>query len=508
MMNLAKTMGLGLACLHGLTEVTSLSAASPPARPNVLLILADDLGYMDVGFNNPNAFYETPHLDALAKRSVRFTDAYAASPVCSPTRSSILTGQYPARTGNTEYFHGPNGFAEGIPKDYDPARHGHFGRVAKHPVHPAPYLERLADHHTTLAEALKKAGYATMHAGKWHLGGKGSSPEDHGFDVNKGGTDRGAPNGGNKYFSPYCNPKLEPGPEGEHLPDRLASEVCSFIKENKDGEFFINLAFYSVHTPLMGRPDLVEKYLQKKQKLGLTSAFESEPPRRNRTVQNHAVYAAMVEAMDQAVGKVIACLDEQQLTEDTLIIFFSDNGGLSTSEGLPTSNLPYRAGKGWMYEGGIREPLLILLPGAKNRGKSCDEPVISTDFYPTILEACGLPALPEQHIDGKSLLPLLNDPDADLDRGQIFWHYPHWGNQGGIPAAAIREGDWKYIHYFWGKQDELFNLAKDPGERNDLASKETEKATAMKALLKTFLEHTGARLPSPNPNHRKPFNTW
>ncbi len=508
MMNLAKKIGLGLACLHGLTEVTSLSAASPSARPNVLLILADDLGYMDVGFNNPNTFYETPHLDALAKRSVRFTDAYAASPVCSPTRSSIHTGQYPARTKNTEWFNGPNGFAGGIPKDYDPARHGNFGRVANHPVHPAPYHMRLADQHTTLAEALKKAGYATMHAGKWHLGGRGSSPEDHGFDVNKGGTDRGGPYGGNRYFSPYGNPKLEDGPEGEHLPDRLASEVCSFIKENKDGKFFINLAFYSVHTPLMGRPDLVEKYRQKKQKLGLTSAFESEPPRRNRTVQSHAIYAAMVEALDQAIGKVIACLDEQQLTEDTLIIFFSDQGGLSTSEGSPTSNLPYRAGKGWLYEGGLRVPLLIHLPGTKNRGKTCDEPVISTDFYPTILEACGLPALPEQHIDGKSLLPLLNDPDADLDRGQIFWHYPHWSNQGGIPAAAIREGDWKYIHYFWGKQDELFNLAKDPGERNDLASKETEKATAMKALLKTFLENTGARLPSPNPNHRKPFDTW
>ncbi len=474
---------------------------------NVVFILADDLGVMDVGFNNTDTFYETPRLDALAKQAVRFTAGYAACPVCSPTRSSILTGQYPARTRNTDYFGGPNGF-DSIPEPYDAARDGRFGRMANRPVLPAPYLSRLAPEHTTLAEALKAAGYATMHAGKWHLGGEGSLPTDHGFDVNIAGTSGGGPVGGKKYFSPYGNPFLTDGPPGEHLPDRLATEVSAFIAEHKHERFFVYLPFYSVHTPLMAPEALVAKYEAKQKRLGLEPRFEPEPPRENRVIQEHAVYAGMVEAMDAAVGKVLDALDAAGVADDTLVIFFSDNGGLSTSEGSPTSNLPYRAGKGWMYEGGIRGPLLVRWPAKGKAGAACAVPVISTDFYPTILDACGLDRLPEQHVDGVSFAKLLEDPDAKHDRPPLFWHYPHWGNQGGIPSSAIRDGDWKLITFAWQKTPELYNLADDPGERRNLALAESSKLAELQAKLQALCKDTRAIDPAVNTDPQQPFEQW
>lgn len=477
----------------------------PAAATNVVLIIADDLGYMDVGFNNPESFYETPRLDAMARQSMKFTAAYAACQVCSPTRSSILTGQHPARTRNTDYFGAPNGFQE-IPADYSPARHGKFGNQAKRPLLPAPYLERLAAEHTTLAEALRSAGYATLHAGKWHLGGEGSSPEDHGFDVNIGGIDRGGPYGGDKYFSPYGNPKLPDGPKGEHLTGRLGREVAKFIGANKDRPFFVHLPFYAVHTPLMGREDLVEKYRAKRARLGLEPAFESEPPRKNRSVQEHAVYAAMVEAMDEAIGTVLDALDTHGLAEDTVVIFFSDNGGLSTSEGSPTTNLPFRAGKGWIYEGGIREPLLVRWPKVVKPGSTSKVPVISTDLYPTLISACGLDPLPGQHKDGTDLLPLLKG--GAQDRGPLFWHYPHWGNQGGIPSSAVRDGPWKLIRFHWRKGTELYHLEKDPGEKNNLAETQPEKVAELNAKLDAFLKETDALMPEPNPKASAPFDKW
>jgi len=481
--------------------------ALPANATNIIFMMADDLGYMDVGFNNPESFYDTPNLNQLATQSMRFTAAYAACPVCSPTRSSILTGQYPARTRNTDYFGGPNEFMV-IPKDYDPGKDGKFGGRANYPVLPAPYIGKLDAAHTTLAEALKAHGYATMHAGKWHLGPKGSWPEDHGFDVNIGGTERGGPYGGKKYFSPYGNPNLPDGPDGEHLPDRLATEVSKFISEHKDGPFFVYLPFYSVHTPLMAPEDLVKKYEAKREKLGLKAAFAPEPPRENRTIQQHAVYAGMVEAMDNAVGKVLKALDDNGIADDTIVIFFSDNGGLSTSEGSPTSNLPYRAGKGWMYEGGIREPLIVRWPKTIKGGTVCDTPVISTDFYPTLLEACGLDPLPEQHKDGVSFVELLKDPKAEHPRAPLFWHYPHWGNQGGIPSSAIREGNWKLVDNYWKKGIELFDLSNDPGEQHNLAAKNPEKAAALKAKLDQFRKDTAAIAPAPNPKAKKNFNKW
>ncbi len=483
-----------------------LALVLPVAATNVVFIVADDLGYMDTGFNNPQTFYETPFLDHLAKKSVRFTAGYAACPVCSPTRSSILTGQYPARTRNTDYFGAPNGFDE-FP-DNPATLKGDLGRFKNYPVHPAPYHQRLADSQTTLAEAFKAHGYVTMHAGKWHLGDKGSWPEDHGFDVNIAGVAGGGPYGGKGYFSPYGNPNLPDGPPGEHLPDRLATEVSTFITTNKNRPFFVYLPFYSVHTPLMCRPDLVEKYEQKRKEAGLSPAFNAEPPRQNRTVQEHAIYAAMVEAMDQAIGKVLKSIDDNGLNEDTIVVFFSDNGGLSTSEGSPTSNLPFRAGKGWAYEGGVREPMLVSWPGKAKPGTICETPVISTDFYPTLLEACGLPLLPAQHKDGVSFLKLLKNPDSKHQRPPLFWHYPHWGNQGGIPYSAIRDGDWKLIVFYHKKDPELYNLADDPGELRNLATDHPAKLAELKAKLEHFLKDTAAVLPSPNPKAKEPFDKW
>jgi arylsulfatase A-like enzyme len=359
-----------------------LALALPAAATNVVFILADDLGYMDVGFNNPDTFYDTPVLDGLAKQSMRFTSSYAACSVCSPTRVSIMTGQYPARTRNTDYSGGPNG-RDVIPEDPTDTAGGNFKWHSRRPILPAPYLLAMAHSHTTLAEFYKSKGYATMHAGKWHLGDKGGWPTDHGFDINIAGVRGGGPGKGG-YFSPYNNPNLPDGPEGEHLPDRLATEVAKFITANKDKPFFVYMPFYSVHTPLEGRPDLVEKYEAKRKKLGLKPEVEPEHPRKNLTVQQHAVYAAMVEAMDEAIGKVLKAIDDNGLREDTIVVFFSDNGGLSTAEGSPTSNLPLRAGKAWAYEGGIREPLTVRWPGKIKAGTTCDVPLISTDFYPTL----------------------------------------------------------------------------------------------------------------------------
>ncbi len=510
-MKLVPTLLLTALLMAGYSVPGSAQIPARPSQPlNVVFILADDLGWMDISPNNPDTFYDTPNLKRLAESGMRFTAGYAACPVCSPTRSSIMTGQYPARTRNTNYFGGPNGFLESIPQNYDPMEDAKFGWAGARPVFPAPYLMRLADEHTTLAEALKQNGYTTFFAGKWHLGPEGSWPEDHGFDINKGGHKGGGPYGGKKYFSPYDNPRLQDGPEGEHLPDRLATETVEFITSHKDQPFLAYLSFYSVHTPLIGRPDLVEKYEQRREQLQIDGdIFMPEHPRENRVVQEHAVYAAMVEAMDQAIGKVLDAIEANGLADRTLVIFFSDNGGLSTSEGSPTSNVPLRAGKGWLYEGGIREPMLVRWPGVTTPGSVCEQPVISTDFYPTILEACGLPLLPEQHVDGISLTPLLKDPEANYmaDR-PLFWHYPHWGNQGGTPGSAIRVGDWKLIEWDYRKEPELFNLADDISETNNVATAHPEVAARLQQQLNQLRKETDALPSATNPNFEGSFDKW
>lgn len=462
---------LYLACL-----ATVLTAAE---RPNVVFFLVDDLGQRDLGCYG-STFYETPNIDRLAKEGARFTDAYAACPVCSPTRAAVQTGRWPQRTGVTDYIGAPS-----------------KPEVWKRNTQllPAPYADRLAHEEVTLGELMKGAGYATFFAGKWHLGPEGFWPEDQGYDVNMGGIDRGGPYGPGKYFVPYGNPRLPDGPPGEHLPDRLATEAVKFMTAQKDKPFFAFFSFYSVHTPLQSRPDLQAKYEAKRQKLGLEAKFGQEEPRDVRLVQEHAVYAGMVEAMDAAVGKVLAGLEELGLAKNTLVIFTSDNGGLSTSEGSPTSNLPLRGGKGWLYEGGIREPLIVRWPAVVKSGAVVGTPVSSPDYFATLADVAE--TKPTSKIDGVSLRPLLGG-QAGLPERPLFWHYPHYGNQGGAPGAAVRRGDWKLIQWAEREQPELFNLRQDLSETENLAAQEPGRVQALLAELQAWQKDVGALMPTKN----------
>ncbi len=471
-----------IAILSCLVVALTSSQVRASLRPSFVFILVDDLGYMDIGANNPRTFYETPAVDRLAAGGMRFTDAHAACPVCSPTRASIMTGKYPVRVGITDYIDPAGG--------NQPAQ---WKRATM--LLPAPYRDRLALEETTLAETLKEAGYATFFAGKWHLGPEGFWPENQGFDVNMGGIERGGPYGGGKYFSPYGNPRLPDGPPGEHLPDRLATETVKFIEMHRDRPFLAYLSFYSVHIPLMARKDLEQKYIEKRKTLLFDGPiFGAEGKSRVRLVQEHPVYAAMVEAMDQAVGRVLDALDRLGLADRTIVFFMSDNGGLSTAEGNPTSNLPLRAGKGWLYEGGIREPMIIRWPGVTKPGSTCATAVTSTDFYPTILEMAGLPARQRQAIDGVSMVPLLKG--QRIKRGPIFWHYPHYGNQGGSPGGAIRDGDWKLIEWYEDNRIELYNLREDMGEQRDLAASMPRRAHELHSKLAAWRKTVGAVMPT------------
>jgi len=438
-----------------------------------VLIVVDDLGYMDIGAYNPKTFYETPNIDRLAKSGMRFTDGYAANPVCSPTRFGIQTGRYPTRKDATNFFSGRRG-----------------GKFASAPLH-----DRLDLDETTIAEALKKKGYATFFAGKWHLGPTQEFwPENQGYDVNAGGFKAGGPYTGKKYFSPYDNPKMSNGPDGEHLPDRLATETCKFMEANKGKPFFANLSFYSVHTPLIGRPDLVEKYKKKAARINGTEFAREEQvfgkkPRKVRILQKHAVYAAMVEAMDQAVGKVMNKVAELGLEDDVVICFTSDNGGLSTSEGSPTSNLPLRGGKGWIYEGGIREPFIIKWPGVTEPGSTNSTPVMSTDFFTTFVKASG--GKINGTVDGVDLMPIMTG--GLLAREALYWHYPHYSNQGGFPSGAIRAGDWKLVERYEDGRVHLYNLKDDIGELNDVADANAARVKAMRAKLHAWYKETDAK---------------
>ncbi len=456
---------------------------------NFLFILADDLGYMDVGFNNANTFYETPNLDLLAASGMVFTDFYAACQVCSPTRASIMTGKYPARTDTTNFFSG--------------RRAGTYL--------PANFETHMALEEVTVAEALKEHEYRTFFTGKWHLGPNGYFPTDQGFDINKGGGENGLPR---SYFSPFRNVEnLPEGPEGEFLTDRLASESIAFLDGVKDDPFLLYLSFYSVHTPLQAPKDLIAKYEAKAKKMDRTddegrwgTIREVDPeqkekgPRKVRIRQDHATYAAMVESLDTAVGQVLTHLEELGLKDNTAIIFMSDNGGVSTSEGWPTSNLPYKGAKGWMYEGGIREPVIIRWPGVTPPGTRCNVPAVSTDFYPTMLDMAGLPMKGEQHVDGKSLVTLLRNPFAKFSRGPIFWHYPHYANQGGFPASAMRDGDFKLIQDLEDGAIELYNLSDDPEEHNNLEQLEADRAQEMLASLKAWRKEVDAKPLRKNPD--------
>ncbi len=437
------------------------------SRMNFVFILIDDMGWTDVGCFGSD-LYETPNIDRLATQGVRFTDAYAACTVCSPTRAAYMTGKYPARLHVTDWIH------------------GHGRPHAKLAI--PEWTHHLADDEVSIAGALRDGGYKTCHVGKWHLGDEGHWPLDHGFDINIGGYHRGQPP---RYFSPYDIPTLEDGPEGEYLTDREGAEAVKFIEENADGPFFLSIPHYAVHTPLQGKQSMIDEYEKKIQ-----------PGMKHR----NATYASMVESVDDSVGNIMDTLDRLNIADNTMIVFTSDNGGLKPHA---TDNSPLRAGKGSSYEGGVRVPTIVRGPGFAS-GAECDEPVITPDFYPTMLELAGVAGDPvhNRRVDGTSLVPLFQDPTAQLDRDEIFWHYPHYHPGGASPHGAIRARDWKLIEFFEDNHCELYNLADDIGEKNDLASGKPEILDDLRSRLYAWRHSVGAQMPTPNPDHDPELDGW
>lgn len=453
-------------------------ACSAPAPPNIVFILVDDLGWADVQCNNPESFYETPNINQMANIGVRFTNAYAAGPVCSPTRASIMTGKYPARLHITDWIPGQN-----------PINRKLLGPQDEHQL---PLEE------VTMAEQLKQAGYVTGFFGKWHLGDSGYFPEDQGFDVNIGGHHAGSPPGG--YYSPYKNPRLNDGPEGEYLPDRLTDEVIHFIESNREEPFLAYLAFYTVHTPIQASDRHIDHYESKANQLKYSDTIRHIPERNGitRMKQDNPAYASMIHAMDENIGRLFEALGSMDLAGNTWIIFTSDNGGLSTlgRPGAPTSNQPLRAGKGWCYEGGIRVPLIISGPGVRRKGSAVHYPAISNDLYKTVMDMAGIEVSEKMPDDGYSLVPFLKDKDFSPERNELFWHYPHYHGSTWAPGSAVSSGDWKLIRFYEEGISELYNLAEDPGEANNLVKSHPEKATELEEKLDAWLEEVEAQMPS------------
>jgi len=468
-------------------------AALHAAKPNVIVILADDLGWADLSCYG-STFHESPNLDKLAAQGMRFTQAYSSSPYCSPSRAAIMTGRHPARLKITDY----------IPSN------SKSGKLL-----PAEMKMELPLEEVTIAEVLREVGYATWHVGKWHLGREPFLPQNQGFDINIAGNHSGAPA---SFFWPYGHddPKKakayhgspvpglkEGGQQGEHLCDRLTSEAIKLIEQRKAGQpFFLYLAFYDVHTPIMAKPELVKKYEAKAARLGLPSPKDApgytednrahgggtpQMPER----QMNPTYAAMIETMDTNVGRLMAKLAELGIADNTLIIFTSDNGGH-----LVTSNRPLRGCKGWLYEGGVREPWIVKWPGVTKPGSICDVPVMNTDILPTVLEVCGLSAKTELHKDGVSFAPLLRGETQPV-HDVLFWHFPHYGNHGSGPCSSVRVGDWKLIHWIEDDSVELFNLATDPAEKTDVAAQQPDRAKDLRARLDAWRKETDANMPRP-----------
>lgn len=468
---------------HVFLAYSWLAAAYPaePApegvkAPNIILILADDLGWSDLACYG-NDFHETPHLDKLARQGTRFTNAYSASPVCSPTRASLLTGKHPARLGITIW------------------REGALNPPKNRKLLPAPALADLPHTETTVATTLRAGGYLTALVGKWHLGDADHSPETHGFDVNIGGTHWGAPA---TFFFPYRGlfdkagerryvPHLELGKSGEYLTDRLTDEAIRVITHAGDNPFFLFLAHHAPHTPIEAKPEIAKRYAEKA---------------RSQSRRHNPAYAGMIQSLDECVGRILELLEKTGQARRTVLIFTSDNGGqIGTYAGATvTSNSPLRSGKGSLYEGGVRVPLVIRWPGMTKAGTVCHEPVVSTDMYRTILEMSGVKT--GQPVgacqDGSSLVSLLVDPKKSLGRGSLYWHYPHYYSTT-TPASAIREGDWKLLDYMEDGRQELYNLSTDQGEIRDLAGTLPERKSEMLGRLQSWRNAVKARMPAPNP---------
>ncbi len=453
-------LGLGLA-------VTFAAPRPVTEKPNIVFILMDDLGWADVGCNG-STFYQTPNLDRMAREGMRFTQACAAGPVCSPTRAALMTGRHPARLHLTDWLPG-----RGDRSDQKLAR--------------PDIATNLPAGAMTLPRALREAGYATAHVGKWHLGGAGAGPMEAGFDLNIAGDHTGTPL---SYFAPFKRgaavmPGLEQSAPGEYLTDRLTTEAEKFMETNREKPFFLYLSHYAVHTPLTAKSNLVAKY-RALIKAGAT--------------QTNALYAAMVESMDESVGRVLRKLEELKLTDRTLVVFTSDNGGLSTREGAgtpATSNAPLRAGKGHLYEGGLRVPMIARWPGLVQAGVVEPRPVVTTDWFATLLELAGTSAPGDAKLDSASLVSMLKREAAPRPE-RLFWHYPHYSNQGGKPGGAVREGDWKLIEFYESGYLELFNLRDDPGESNSIAGAQAQKANELAKKLADWRKSVGAQMMTTN----------
>jgi len=453
--------------------------------PNIIFIIADDLGYEDIGVYG-SSFYDSPNIDKLVNNAIRFTNGYANCPVCSPSRSSFQTGKYPINTGVTDWIKGRKAEVGTTPND-------------RWIVPDTEYDMKLSE--TTIAEALKSKGYNTAFLGKWHLGETEEFwPENQGYDINIGGYSAGGPNhskGSKGYFSPYGNPRLQDGPKGEYLPERLTNEAIGLLKTNVNKPLFMCLSYYLVHTKLQAKDADIAIYKEKREKLRITEEEEfikSSPWMETasgnaknymeRKKQGNPTYAAMIKALDDNVGKIISYLKQSGTYDNTLIIFVSDNGGLSTAEGSSTSNLPLAKGKGWMYEGGIRVPFIIKPPQSK-KANVIDMPVSGVDFFPTIM-AYANNSVSLSAIDGVNLKPFIEGKKA-LNNRPLFWYYPHYSNQGGNPSSAIRLGDFKLIHDLELDTYELYNLKSDIGETKNLTAIFPKKAAELKEILNNWI---------------------
>jgi arylsulfatase A-like enzyme len=476
------------------TPPTAETDESP--SPNVLFILVDDLGYHDLGTTG-STFYETPNIDRLAATSLRFGHAYAGSRVCSPSRATLMLGQYTATHGITDWIGARSG------TDWR-----NNNRFTTHL--PPEYVRALPDSATTLAEAFRQNGYRNFFAGKWHLGGAGSMPTDHGFDVNVAGHHRGSPPGG--FFDPYQNPELANRRPGENLSMRLADETTQFITDHittpppSEGAgggarepFFAMLSFYAVHAPIQTTEARWRHYRDKAVAAGVADrAFEMERRLPIRTVQDNPVYAGLVEQMDLAVGHVLDALDSLDIADNTIVVFTSDNGGVASGDNYSTSNLPLRGGKGYQWEGGTREPFFLRV-GDRYPPATIETRITGADLYPTLVSLAGLEVDPVQEIEGEDLTPLIEG--GTLSERPLFWHYPHYGNQGGDPSSVIIRGDWKLIHYWEDGRDELYGLGGGAQEQFDMAKDYPDRVAAMRTELLAFLKERDAGLPVPDPEY-------
>jgi len=458
-------------------------------KPNFLFIVVDDLGYYDLSVMG-SSFYETPNIDRIAKEGTLFNQGYANASVCSPSRASLLTGFYPTNHGITDWI----GAKSGI--DWRTK-----GRKTK--LLPSNYVNHLPFEMITLPEVFLSNDYKTFFAGKWHLGSlkEKSLPTDHGFEINKGGYRMGGPYSGG-FFSPFNNPFLDDKPEekGISLSMKLAKETANFIRENKKNKFFAYLSFYAVHAPIQTSKGKWERYRDKAEAQGiLEEGFFMEKRLPMRIKQDNPVYAGLIEQTDDAVGHVLDTLDELNLEKNTVVIFVSDNGGVSAGDAFATSNLPLRGGKGYQWEAGTKTPFFIKTPQLNIHEKKIDTPVMGADLFPTLLELAGIENPVE--VDGKSLVPLLKG--ETFGERPIFWHYPHYGNQGGDPSAIVRMGNWKLIKYFEDGKNELYNLKNDIGEKMNIVNQHPKIASKLNKTLEEWLISTNAKIPEVDPIYNK-----